>query len=157
MPWRNFLSTEFRKKVSLRCTLIIVGTWISLKHSVGLVERSPRAKNHIIPSIRFGNWQDFNWHDASRGPSAIAEFLVQLRMYARTYVRMNGRTSRKHNASATHRMDGESVFYRNGWMNQAVFWQGIFHRSILHCAKRKSGYLQKYGHFPLELCPKLRP
>jgi len=23
-----------------------------------------------------GNWQDFNWHDASRGPSAIAELLV---------------------------------------------------------------------------------
>ena len=22
------------------------------------------------------NWQDFNWHDASRGPSAIAELLV---------------------------------------------------------------------------------
>jgi len=26
-----------------------------------------------------GNWQDFNWHDASRGPSAIAELLVLLR------------------------------------------------------------------------------
>jgi len=24
-----------------------------------------------------GNWQDFNWHDASRGPSAIAELLVK--------------------------------------------------------------------------------
>ena len=23
-----------------------------------------------------GNWQDFNWHDAQRGPSAIAELLV---------------------------------------------------------------------------------
>jgi len=23
-----------------------------------------------------GNWQDFNWHDASRGPSVIAELLV---------------------------------------------------------------------------------
>jgi len=23
-----------------------------------------------------GNWQEFNWHDASRGPSAIAELLV---------------------------------------------------------------------------------
>jgi len=26
---------------------------------------------------------------------------------------------------------------------------------VLHCVKRKFGYLQK-GHFPLELCPKLR-
>ena len=25
-----------------------------------------------------GNWQDFNGHDASRGPSAIAELLVIL-------------------------------------------------------------------------------
>ena len=25
-----------------------------------------------------GNWQDFNWHNASRGPSAIAEFLVSI-------------------------------------------------------------------------------
>jgi len=25
-----------------------------------------------------GNWQDFNWHDSSRGPSAIAELLVTL-------------------------------------------------------------------------------
>jgi len=26
-----------------------------------------------------GNWQDFNWHDASRGPSAIAKLLVTIR------------------------------------------------------------------------------
>jgi len=25
-----------------------------------------------------GNWQDFNWHNASRGPSAIAELLVSV-------------------------------------------------------------------------------
>jgi len=28
-------------------------------------------------ALLHGNWQDFNWHDASRGPSAIAEFLVK--------------------------------------------------------------------------------
>jgi len=28
-----------------------------------------------------GNWQDFNWHDASRGPSAIAELLVLIGEY----------------------------------------------------------------------------
>ena len=27
-------------------------------------------------ALLHGNWQDFNWHDASRGPSAIAELLV---------------------------------------------------------------------------------
>jgi len=28
-----------------------------------------------------GNWQDFNWHNASRGPSAIAELLVLGRIH----------------------------------------------------------------------------
>jgi len=31
-----------------------------------------------VSALLRGNWQDFNWHDASRGPSAIAELLVQL-------------------------------------------------------------------------------
>jgi len=26
---------------------------------------------------------------------------------------------------------------------------------ILHCVQRKFGYLQKYGYFPMKLCPKL--
>ena len=30
-----------------------------------------------------GNWQDFNWHDVSRGPSAIAELLVASRINPR--------------------------------------------------------------------------
>jgi len=30
----------------------------------------------IVSALLRGNWQDFNWHDASRGPSAIAELLV---------------------------------------------------------------------------------
>ena len=29
-------------------------------------------------ALLHGNWQDFNWHDASCGPSAIAELLVTL-------------------------------------------------------------------------------
>ena len=29
-----------------------------------------------VSALLRGNWQDFNWHDASRGPSAIAELLV---------------------------------------------------------------------------------
>ena len=32
----------------------------------------------IVSALLHGNWQDFNWHDASRGPSAIAELLVLL-------------------------------------------------------------------------------
>ena len=50
----------------------------------------------------------------------------------------------------------KSVFYRNSWMNRAGFWRGSFLPPILHCVKRKFGYLQKWGYFPLELCPKLR-
>ena len=32
-------------------------------------------------ALLHGNWQDFNWHGASRGPSAIAEFLVSWTMF----------------------------------------------------------------------------
>ena len=30
----------------------------------------------VFSALLHGNWQDFNWHDALRGPSAIAELLV---------------------------------------------------------------------------------
>jgi len=30
----------------------------------------------VVCALLRGNWQDFNWHGASRGPSAIAELLV---------------------------------------------------------------------------------
>ena len=53
MPWRNFRSVEFRKKVQERCTLIFVDTRNSLNRSVGLVERSLRAKKQINPFIPF--------------------------------------------------------------------------------------------------------
>jgi len=32
----------------------------------------------VVYALLRGNWQDFNWHDASRGPSAIAELFVSL-------------------------------------------------------------------------------
>ena len=34
----------------------------------------------VVSTLLRGNWQDFNWHDASRGPSAIAELLVFRRL-----------------------------------------------------------------------------
>jgi len=30
----------------------------------------------VVSALLRGNWQNFNWHDASRGPSATAELLV---------------------------------------------------------------------------------
>jgi len=30
----------------------------------------------VVSALLRGSWQDFNWHDSSRGPSAIAELLV---------------------------------------------------------------------------------
>jgi len=44
------------------------------------------------------------------------------------------------------------VVYRNDWTNRAGFWHGGFLPPIV----RKFGYLQKSGHFPLELFSKLR-
>jgi len=32
---------------------------------------------HVVSALLRDNWQDFNSHDASRGPSAIAELLVE--------------------------------------------------------------------------------
>ena len=34
------------------------------------------TSNFYIVDLENFNWQDFNWHDAPRGPSAIAELLV---------------------------------------------------------------------------------
>jgi len=34
----------------------------------------------VVSALLRGNWQDFNWHDASRCPSAIAELLVTKRL-----------------------------------------------------------------------------
>jgi len=37
----------------------------------------------------------------------------------------------------------KSVFYRNGLTNRAGFWHVNFLPPVLHCVKRKFGYLQK--------------
>ena len=34
------------------------------------------CRTSVVSALLCGNWQDFNLHDASRGPSAIAELLV---------------------------------------------------------------------------------
>ena len=50
----------------------------------------------------------------------------------------------------------EPVLYRNDWTNRAGFGHGGFLPPVPHCGIRKLGYLQKFGYFSLELCPKLR-
>ena len=60
--------------VMVECTCLLhIGPWqpsnfITLICS-GLVIQ-------VVYALLRGNWQYFNWHDASRGPSAIAELLV---------------------------------------------------------------------------------
>jgi len=39
----------------------------------------------------------------------------------------------------------KSVFYRNGSTNRAVFWHVSFFPPVLHCVKRKFGYLKNKG------------
>ena len=34
---------------------------------------------HVVPALLCRSWQDFHWHVASRGLSAIAELLVEIR------------------------------------------------------------------------------
>ena len=52
MPWRNFLTSEFRTKLQREVPLFFADTGISLKHSVGPVERSLHAKNRVIDLAR---------------------------------------------------------------------------------------------------------
>ena len=47
------------------------------------------------------------------------------------------------------------VLYRNVCTDWADFLLTCFSRPVLRCVLEKFGYLQKYWHFPLELCPKL--
>jgi len=69
MPWRNFLSLEFRKKVPQRSTLIFVDTLIFLKTVYNL-------KNQINQSIRVdgtptcdGQTQERTGKQTDTGPS----------------------------------------------------------------------------------------
>jgi len=39
----------------------------------------------------------------------------------------------------------KSEFYENGWTNRAGFWHVSFLPPVLHCVKRKFGYLQNKG------------
>ena len=42
-------------------------------------------------------------------------------------------------------------------LNESSWFLDVsFLSSVLHCVERKFGYLQKQGHLPLELFPKLR-
>jgi len=44
--------------------------------NVGSHKQHHTIAQGLVSALLRGNWQDFNWHDASRGPSAIAELLV---------------------------------------------------------------------------------
>ena len=57
--------------LSAHCLSRIASDWISnFVPSIwsGLVVK-------VVSALLRGSWQDFNWHDASRGPSAIAELV----------------------------------------------------------------------------------
>jgi len=52
----------------------------------------------------------------------------------------------------------KSEFYQNDGQIELMFWHGIdgdFVRPILHYVIMKFRYLQKQGHFPREISPKL--
>ena len=61
-------------RVMVECTLSITHCLrLNLQlHTVDLVRTCRISSSALLR----GNWQDFNWHDASRIPSAIAELLV---------------------------------------------------------------------------------
>jgi len=49
----------------------------------------------VVSALLHGNWQDFNWHDASRGPSAIAELLGFTRLSCKTKAYDQSKSSEK--------------------------------------------------------------
>jgi len=63
--------------------------WVTVECTCLLHISPPKPSNFItsicsglvvqlVSALLRGNWQDFNWQDASRGPSAIAQLFVEL-------------------------------------------------------------------------------
>ena len=91
------------------------------------------CRTSIVYALFRGSWQDFNLHDASRGPSAIAELLVE------TYLTMQCADpvdavplKQKRNKSKLTRKHGlcTSVF----GMETPVISSGLF--IVAHCRER---------------------
>ena len=61
------------------------------------------CRTSIFCTVVRGNWQDFNWHDASRGPSAIAELLIDKRFLTVTFLRVISNSHRTPRRDATRR------------------------------------------------------
>ena len=49
---------------------------VTSRCSTNTAKRRITQTTPVVSALLLRNWQDFNWHDASRGPSAIAELLV---------------------------------------------------------------------------------
>jgi len=73
-PTLDHYSSSHRSSSAVYSTILSYG---SISDSWYLVQDLSYKKFLHCCVVR-GNWQDFNWHDASRGPSAIAELLVKL-------------------------------------------------------------------------------
>jgi len=68
----------------------------------------------VVSALLRGNWQDFNWHDASRGPSAIAELLVIETCYC--FIHMCCQR-------AQHIVRGSPVSGRTTWCCRYLKWR----------------------------------
>ena len=58
------------------------GRWVGVKRN--LLTPILRLVVHLFYNFFLqlcSSWQDFDWHSVSRGPSAVAEFLVKLKIY----------------------------------------------------------------------------
>jgi len=77
------------KSIALSTKLVVVVCWRHLYDDRRVVAVYYKSINwsHLTPLLRFVfvdllynlflySWQDFDWHSASRGPSALAELLV---------------------------------------------------------------------------------
>jgi len=65
-------------RVMVECTIMFIThcPTVTLQLRNFITSICSRLVVQVVSALLRGNWQDFNWHDASRGPLAIAELLL---------------------------------------------------------------------------------
>jgi len=63
-------------RVTVECTCLLHSDPLSPSNLITSIRSGLVVQ--VVSALLHGNWQDFNWRDASRGPSAIAELLVHI-------------------------------------------------------------------------------
>jgi len=83
-----------------------------------------------VSALLRGNWQDFNWHDASRGPSAIAELLVNVELSSCQLFEVSFIDRQRWDAARLERNLFE-CWARRQWINRSIIATARLHTEWL--------------------------